>query len=155
MRRTTSVSVPLETTTVNSAEDELGAHTRASLDAFLRALDEKIAAIELPLIPKPGGQLGDANPTMDALLGQVEQLCTQRAVNVREQHRWFVEAERAIREDDDVRAKEALARHAEHLQLAQDADAQLTEFRSLITDVLRTLSQEDDSATGAQGKDAG
>jgi hypothetical protein len=61
---------------------------------------------------------------------------------MREQHHWMVEAERAIRENDDVRAKDALARHAEHLQLAQKADAMLMEFQALISDVRRSLSSE-------------
>jgi hypothetical protein len=124
-------------------ENELGMQARASLDALLRALDEQIAAVKLPAIPKPGGRAGDPGTAIETLVAQVEQLCTQRAVNTREMSRWFVEAERAVREDDDVRAKAALERHAEHLQLAQEADALLTEFRSLITDVRCSLAQAD------------
>ena len=124
-----------------SAEEELDAQARASLDALLRDLDRQIAAIELPEIPKPVGEVNLSMPTT-ALQDEVEQLCEARAVNMREQHRWMVEAERAIRENDDVRAKDALARHAEHLQLAQKADAMLMEFQALISDVRRSLSTE-------------
>ena len=129
---------------MTSAEDELGTKTFASLDALLRALDEQIAAIELPKIPKPVGPAGDPGPAIESLVAQVEQLCTQLALNTREQERWMVEAERAIRENDDVRAKAAFARHAEHLRLAQEADTLLSEFRSLITDVRSSLTQPGD-----------
>ena len=128
---------------MTSGERERGAHARASLDARLRAIDKQIAAVELPKIPKPGGREGDPGAAMASLEAQVEQLCTQRAVNVRELNRWFVEAERAVRESDDVRAKEALARHAEHLRLAQEADALLAEFRLLIAEVRRSLETSD------------
>ena len=134
-----------------SAEEELDTQARASLDALLRFIDEQIAAIELPEIPKPAGRVDDPRPTV-ALQVEVEQLCVQRAVNMREQHRWMVEAERAIRENDDVRAKDAVTRHAEHLRLAQEADALLAEFRSLITDFRRSLSRE---RTANSRKDAG
>ena len=128
---------------MTSGENERGAHARASLDARLRAIDKQIAAVELPKIPKPGGREGDPGAALESLVAQVEQLCTQRAVNVRELNRWFAEAERAVRESDDVRAKEALARHAEHLRLAQEADALLADFRSLIADVRRSLETPD------------
>lgn len=125
---------------MTSAEDELGTKTLAWFDALLRALDERIAAVEMPEIPKPSGR-GDPSPAIESLLIQVEQLCTQRAVNTREQQRWMVETERAIRKNDDVRAKEALGRHAEHLRLAQEADTLLNEFRVLIADVRRSLTE--------------
>ena len=137
-----------------SAEEELGTQARASLDALLRIIDEQIAAIALPEIPKPAGRVDDSMP-MTALQAEVELLCAQRAVNMREQHRWMVEAERAIRENNDVRAKEALTRHAEHLRLAQEADALLTEFRSLITDVRRSLSVANEPGDNAAAKGAG
>lgn len=140
---------------MNSAEEELGTNARASLDALLRKLDEQIAAIELPEIPKPGGRVDGAMPTLESLEVQVEQLCTQRAVNMREQHRWMVEAERAIRENDDVHAQDALARHAKHLRLAQEADALLAEFRLLITEVRQLLSKATDSSSVSVSKDAG
>ena len=128
---------------MTSGAHERGAHASASLDARLRAIDEQIAAVELPEIPKPRGREGDTGAALESLAAQVEQLCTQRAVNGRELNRWFVEAERAVRESDDVRAKEALARHAEHLRLAQEADTLLAEFRSLIADVRRSLETSD------------
>lgn len=137
-----------------STEEELSTQSRASLDALLHIIDEQIAAIELPEIPRPAGRIGDSKSTI-ALQAEVEQLCAQRAVNMREQHRWMVEAERAIRENNDVRAKEALTRHAEHLRLAQEADALLTEFRSLITDVRRSLSPTNEPGDNAAAKDAG
>lgn len=137
-----------------SAEEELSIQSRASLDALLRIIDEQIAAIELPDIPKPAGRIDDPNPAL-ALQAEVEQLCAQRAVNMREQQLWMVEAERAIRENNDERAKEALTRHAEHLRLALEADALLTEFRSLITDVRRSLSVANEPGDSAAAKDAG
>ena len=130
------------------ADDARGTQTLASLDALLRALDDQIAAVELPEIPKPSGRAGDPSPVIESLLAQVEQLCTQRAVSMREQHRWSVEAERAIRVNDDMRAKDALARHAEHNRLAREAEALLAEFRSLITDVRTSLVR---SASGNAG----
>ena len=48
-----------------SAENELGTQARASFDALLRKLDEQIAAVELPEIPKPGGRAGDPRPAHD------------------------------------------------------------------------------------------
>ena len=137
-----------------SAEEDLSGHAHASLDALLRIIDEQIAAIELPEIPKPSGRVEESKPAF-ALPAEVEQLCAQRAVNMREQQRWMVEAERAIRENNDVRAKEALARHAEHLRLAQEADALLTEFRALITDVRRSLSVATELGDTAAVNDAG
>ena len=137
-----------------SAEEELSIQSRASLDALLRIIDEQIAAIELREIPKPVGRVDDFKPTI-ALQAEVEQLCAKRAVNMREQQLWMVEAERAIRENNDERAKEALTRHAEHLRLAQEADALLTEFRSLITDVRRSLSVANEPGDSAAAKDAG
>jgi phage shock protein A len=92
---------------------------------------------------------------MESLVAQGEQLCTQRAVNVRELHRWFVEAERAVRESDDARAKEALTRHAEHLRLAQEADALLAEFRTLIADVRRSLATSDEPLPDTGSVNAG
>ena len=133
-----------------SAEEELGTQARASLDALLRRLDEQIGAIKLPEIPRPTGRANDPVPAMESLLRQVEDLCTQRAVNIREQERWFIDAERAFREDDDVRAKDSLARHAEHLRLAQEADALLTEFRALIIDVRRSLSPTNERAADGE-----
>ena len=137
-----------------SVEEELATQSRASLDALLRSIDEQIAAIELPEIPKAAGRLEDTKPTT-ALQAEVAHLCRQRAVNIREMHRWMVEAEQAIRGDDDLRAKDALARHTEHLRLAQQADAELTEFRSLIADVLRSLSPANERDTDGVGKNAG
>jgi hypothetical protein len=124
---------------VTSAEEKHAAHSTSALDAFLRALDERIAAVPLPEIPRTEGQRDAHAPAIEALAREVEQLCTERAVNVRELERWFVEAERAIRANDDEHAREALKRHAEHLRRAQEADAMLSEFRALIAEVRRSL----------------
>ena len=118
-----------------------GESTRSALDARLRAVDALIAAVELPDIPKPTEPAGGQGPALEFLEAQIEQLCTQRELNSRETLRWCNEAERAIRENDDVRAKDALTRYAEHSQLAQEADAQLTELRALITEVRGSLAQ--------------
>ena len=125
----------------DSAEAQQGVQARASLDELLRVIDAQIAAIDLSDLPKPAGRNNESVATA-ALRAEVEQLCEQRVVSIREQHRWFLEAERAIRENDDARAMDALTRHAEHLRLAQQAEAQLNEFRSLIADALRSLSSE-------------
>lgn len=118
-----------------------GESTRSAFDARLRAVDAQIAAVELPDMPKPSGPAGVQSPALESLEAQVEQLCAQRSTNLREHHRWFNEAERAIRENDDALAKNALMRCSEHLQLAQEADALLTEFRALITEMQRSLAQ--------------
>jgi hypothetical protein len=140
---------------MSSAEDDLAAHASGSLDAFLRALDEQIASIELRDIPRAVGQQAKVHPAIEALAAQVEQLCTQRAINTHEQQRWMVESERAIRAGDDEHAQEALARHAEHLRLAQEADAMLAEFRILIADVQRSLQSSEVSLTDAVKPNAG
>lgn len=123
------------------AEGDIGTHASTSPDALLRALDAQIASVALARMPTPGGPAGDPGPAMETLSVQVEQLCTQRAVNTRELQAWMLEAEVAARSNDDVRAKEALVRYAEHLRLAQEADALLAEFRSLITEARHALSQ--------------
>ena len=111
---------------------------------MLRMLDEQIGAIELRVIPKPEGQ-GELGPAIESLEAEIEQLCRQRADNVREHHRWFAAAERSVLAGDDVMAKEAFSNSEKHLQLAREADALLAEFQGLIRDTRRSLSNEDEA----------
>jgi phage shock protein A len=80
------------------------------------------------------------------LSAQIDRLCEQREVNAREAQYWMTLTERAVRTDDDVTAKEALTRHAEHLKQFYEADAELNEFRALLTDVIRLLPMRERSA---------
>jgi hypothetical protein len=128
---------------VSAAEDEPAVNAGSSLDARLRALEQRIAAIELPEIPRPGSgpqHQRKAAEVIHALSAQIDDLCTQRELNSREAQRWVALAERSVRADDNERAKEALTRHAEHLRLFHEADAQLNEFRALLAEVRRVLS---------------
>ena len=114
----------------------------ASLDALLRDLERLIADVELAEIPLPGS--GPQHPrraaaVIEALTAQIDRLCEQREINAREAQRSMALSERSVRANDDVRAMEALARHVEQLKLFHEADAQLNEFRALLTDVMRLL----------------
>lgn len=135
--------VELRALTMTSTKEEPGLQPSTALDALIRVFDEQIAAIGLPEIPRPVGDV-DGSRVTAALQAEVDELCDQRALNWREQERWMVEAQRAISEGDDVRAREAMTHHAEHLRLAQEADALLTEFQTLITEVRRSLSPTGD-----------
>ena len=126
-----------------SDEDKLAARAGASLDARLRDLERRIADIQLPEIPRPGS--GPLHPRRAAaviqeLVAQIDALCEQRGVNSREAQYWMTWAERSVRTNDDIRAKQALARHAEHLKRFHEADAQLIEFRALLTEVRLIVS---------------
>ena len=118
-----------------------------------RAVDERIASLELPEIPKPDGEVDGTRFTV-ALQAEVEQLCGQLTLNMREQQRWMVEAECAILEHDDVRAQAALTRHAEHLRLAQEADSLLMEYRRLVIEVRRSLPIDERGTNREQDEDA-
>jgi hypothetical protein len=128
---------------VTSDDDAPSVHASGSLDALRRSLDELLASVPLAAIPNVASGQDSSHLAVESLAAQVEQLFAQRVGNRRELRHWLAESERAVRAKDDVRAMEALSRYAEHLRLVQEADAMLTEFRSLIADVLQSLQPVD------------
>lgn len=92
---------------------------------------------------------------MQALSAQIDRLCAQRELNALEAQHWIVAAERSVRTNDDVSARDDLARHSEHLRLFHEADAQLKEFQALLFEVRRLFPAREGRPSDDPGENAG
>lgn len=121
------------------AEDELAALATAALDGLLLDLDQQIASVDVPTIPKPGGAPGPADDAgAGALQDLADRFLTARARlshHRGEQLKWMAEAEQAVRDFDSERAKHALEEYAVHAGVVSEVESDMYECVAIIEEI--------------------
>jgi hypothetical protein len=125
------------------AEDELATLATAALDGLLLDLDQQIARVEVPSIPKPSGVPGPADDAgAGALQDLADRLLTARARlshHRSEQMKWMAEAERAVRDFDSARAKTALEEYGVHARAVSEVESEMDDLVAIIEELRQML----------------